>query len=208
MKKHGLSEKFPAAVAHGIHSIALENIQHYFKPDATEDNRVPPLNYDATSKQSLLRNPPLYCYHKSFNTTGMQRADKILTNMDKKIWYLKHCSTLEKFVHVLRMDEIWAQTKPHYDHLKEEGTTWMTEKALYERVNDIDNNDIFKLLHFMNLKIRYQGLTSKKLAKMKDGHYVDWSDRVYRYKFFIDLSPELLNFNFTLDVKDNLQRAY
>ena len=138
----------------------------------------------------------------------MQRADKILIHMDKKIWDLKHYSTLEKFVHVLRLDEIWAQTKPHYDHLKEEGTTWMTEKALYERVNDIDNNDIFKLLHFMNLKIRYQGLTSKKLAKMKDGHYVDWSDRVYRYKFFIDLSPELLNFNFTQDVKDNLQRAY
>ena len=138
----------------------------------------------------------------------MQRADKILIHMDKKNWDLKHYSTLEKFVHVLRLDEIWAQTKPHYDHLKEEGTTWMTEKALYECVNDIDNNDIFKLLHFMNLKIRYQGLTSKKLAKMKDGHYVDWSDRVYRYKFFIDLSPELLSFNFTLDVKDNLQRAY
>ena len=71
MKKHGLSEKFPAAVAHGIHSITLEDIQHYFKPDATEDNRVPTLNYDAASKQPLLRNAPLYGYDKSFDTTGM-----------------------------------------------------------------------------------------------------------------------------------------
>ena len=89
MKKHGLSERFPAAVAHGIHSITLEDIQHYFKHDATEDNKKPTLNYDATSKQPLLRNAPLYGYDKSFDSIGMRRADQILTHMNNKIWDLK-----------------------------------------------------------------------------------------------------------------------
>ena len=106
MNKHGLSERFPAAVAHGIHSITSEDIQHYFKPDAAEDNRVPTLNYDATSKQPLLRNAPLYGYDKSFNTIDMRRADQILTHMDNKLWDLKHHKTLEKLVHSLHMDEI------------------------------------------------------------------------------------------------------
>ena len=207
MEKHGLSERFPAAVAHGIHSITLEDIQHYFKPDATEDNRVPTLNYDAPSKQPLLRNAPLYGYDKSFDTIGMRRADQILTHMDNKMWDLKHYNTLEKLVHALHMDEIWTRTKPHYDHLKKQDI-WMTEKLLCKCVNDIDNNGIFNLLHFMNLKIRYPALTSKKLRKMKDDQYVKKLDCLYRYSFFVDLSRELLNFNFTQDVEDNLQRAY
>ena len=43
---------------------------------------------------------------------------------------------------------------------------------------------------------------------MKDGHYVDWSDCVYRYSFLVDLSPKLLHFNFTQNVEYNLQRPY
>ena len=46
MKKHHLSGRFPGAVAHGIHSITLEDIRHYFDPEATESNGVPTLNYD------------------------------------------------------------------------------------------------------------------------------------------------------------------
>ena len=185
----------------------MEDIQHYFKHDATEDNRVPTLNYDATSKQPLLRNAPLYGYDKSFNTIGMRRADQILTHMDNKMWDIKHYNTLEKLVHALDMDEIWAQTKPHYDHLKKQ-RVWMKDNLLCECVNDIDNNGIVNLLHLMNLKIRYPGLTSQKLKNVKHGRLYNWNTCVYRYSFFVNLSSELLNFNFTQDVEDNLKHAY
>ena len=200
MEKHGLSKRFPAAVAHGIHSITLEDIQHYFKPDATEDNRVPTLNYDVTSKEPLLRNAPLYGYDKSFDTVGMRRADQILTHMDNKMWDVKYYNALEKLVHALHMDEVWAKTKVHYDHLKEQGI-WRTDKLLCECVDDIDNNGIINLLHYMTLKIRYPGLTYKR-----DKNQL--LPTIYRYSFLVDLSPRLLNFNFTQDVKDNFQRAY
>ena len=74
--------------------------------------------------------------------------------------------------------------------------------------NDVNNNGIVNLLHFRNMKIHLPGLTFKKLTKMKDGHYVDWSDCVYRYSFLVDLSPKLLHFNFTQNVEYNLQRPY
>ena len=204
MKEHGLSKRFPGAVAHGVHSITLEDIQHYFKPDATEDNMVPTLNYDATSKKAVLRNAPLYGYDTSFDTTGMRHADQVLKHMDNKMWDLKYYNTLEKLVHTLHMDEVWAKTKLHYDRLKE----LRLGKSICECVTDVDNNGIMKVMHFMNLKIRYPGLTSGKLMKMEDGGYVDWSGNIYNYTFFVDISQPLLQFDFTQDVEDNLQRAY
>ena len=204
MKKHGLSKRFPGAVAHGVHSITLEDIQHYFKPDATADNMVPTLNYDATSQQPVLRNAPLYGYDTSFYTTGMRRADQVLTHMDNKMWDLKHYNTLEKLVHILHMDEVWAKTKLHYDRFKEQGVN----KSLCACVSDVNNNGIINLLHFMTLKIRYPGLTTEKLMKLEDGRYVDMSGNLYTYIFFVEMSPELLQFNFTQDVEDNLRRAY
>ena len=204
MEKHGLSERFPAAVAHGIHSITLEDIQHYFKPNATEDNKVPTLNYDATSKQPLLRNAPLYGYDKSFDTLGMRRADQILTHMDNKMWDLKHYNTLEKLVHALHMDEVWAKTKLHYDHLKEQGV-WTMDKVLCKCINDIDNNGIVNILHYMILKIRYPELTYKN--RQLRGNPLYRQVPIYHYSFFVVLSPNVFTFNFTQDVEDNLKRA-
>ena len=129
------------------------------------------------------------------------------SHMDNKKWDIKHYNTLEKLVHSLHMDEIWTKTKLHYDHLREQNI-WMMDKVLCKCVNDIENNGIVNLLHFLNLKIRYPGLTSQKLTKMKYGHIYNLTPCIYRYSFFVSLSPELLNFNFTQDVEDNLKRAY
>ena len=77
------------------------------------------------------------------------------------------------------------------------------DKVLCKCVNDIDNNGIVNLLHYMNLKIHYPGLTSKK-----DENRLLPTDPIYRQSFFVDMSPKFWNFNFTQDVKDNFQRAY
>ena len=43
---------------------------------------------------------------------------------------------------------------------------------------------------------------------MEDGGYVDWSGNIYNYTFFVDVSQPLLQFDFTQDVEDNIERAY
>ena len=129
--------------------------------------------------------------------------------MDNKMWDIIQFSTLEKLVHALHMNDVWAETKPHYDHLKKQDI-WMTDQLLCECVNDIDNNGIANFLHFMALKIRYPGLTLEKLLKINDGHHINVPNRLYKvvYRLFVHMFPKLLNFNFTQDIEDNLQHAY
>ena len=40
MKEHGLTSRFPGVVAHAIHSLTLQDIQHYFNPLASSDLKV------------------------------------------------------------------------------------------------------------------------------------------------------------------------
>ena len=118
MKEHGLTGRFPGAVAHGIHSITLEDIRYYFKPNATEENNVPTLNYDLSDMATpVLPHAKLYGYDTSFKTIGMRHLDQVLRNMDKKDWYLTNYNTLEKLVHTIHMDEVWTRTKVWYLNL-------------------------------------------------------------------------------------------
>ena len=41
MAEAGLSEWFPQLVAHSIHSLTVEDIRYYFKPDVSENNGIP-----------------------------------------------------------------------------------------------------------------------------------------------------------------------
>ena len=41
MSEAGVSVMFAPLVAHSIHSITVEDIRYYFKPDVTEDNGIP-----------------------------------------------------------------------------------------------------------------------------------------------------------------------
>ena len=49
-------------------------------------------------------------------------------------------------------------------------------QSTLQMCHDIDNNGIVNRLHFMNLKIRYPGLTSPKLTKVKVK-----DDRLYKW---------------------------
>jgi hypothetical protein len=66
MSNAGVTTGFAPVVAHAIHSLTLEDIRHYFKSDATENNGIPtgkhhnracfeagPTIYLATSSQLL-----------------------------------------------------------------------------------------------------------------------------------------------------------
>ena len=95
MKDNGLTDRFPSAAAHGIHSMTLEDIKYYFKPDATETNNVPTVNYDLSENATLvLPHAKLYGYDTSFKTISMRHLDQVLRDMDKKDWYLANYNTL------------------------------------------------------------------------------------------------------------------
>lgn len=204
MKKHDLTGRFPGAVAHGIHSITLEDIRHYFNPYATENNGVPTLNYDLKSKQPVLPNAILYGFDTTFKTVGMRYVDQVMRHMDRKSFYLTGYNTLEQLVHTFHMGEVWANAKVHYDRIIRKSPY---DPLLCACVNDIENNGIMKMLPFMSLKIRYPGLTAGKILDLGNGTYADWSGNLYRYAFFNNWSEELSRFNFNEEESVVLKKA-
>ena len=203
MTQNGLSPRFPGAVAHGIHSITLEDIRYYFKPNATEKNNVPTLNYDLEDKLTVLKNAKLYGYDTSFRTVGMHHLDQVLRDMDKKNWYLTNYSTLERLVHTIHMNEVWSKTKIHYDSI----SLLKYNTDLCACIKDIKNNGVLKILPFMALKIRYPGITSGEVLKLNGGGAIDWSYNVYFYYFFNEWSKDLRNINFNDDIEEIKRKA-
>merc|ERR1711915_893048 len=53
-----LSSNFSARIAHGIHSLTLEDIQKYFNPRATLENNIPVVNKNLSSPIPILNDAP------------------------------------------------------------------------------------------------------------------------------------------------------
>ena len=56
------AREFPMAVAHGIHSLNLESIRHFFKIDATENNQIPTASSNLSAESPILDNVSLAGY--------------------------------------------------------------------------------------------------------------------------------------------------
>ena len=54
----GGADKFFQTVMHGVHSLTLEDLRHYFEPDAPVDNGIPTVNTDLSSPDEILPNAP------------------------------------------------------------------------------------------------------------------------------------------------------
>ncbi len=68
------------AVAHGVHSMTLEDVRYYFRSDASAQNGIPSLNYDLSDDlHPVLRNAPASGYDTSFSTIAMQHVDQVRT---------------------------------------------------------------------------------------------------------------------------------
>ena len=63
MAEAGLSAWFPQLVAHSIHSLTVEDIRYYFKPDVTENNGIPTGNGTAQLFYFEFRNLHLRLTH-------------------------------------------------------------------------------------------------------------------------------------------------
>ena len=67
---------FAPTVAHGIHSLTVEDIRHYFKADAPVENNIPTVNKDLTGAR-VLSYAPLAGYDTHFETSAMQILDVV-----------------------------------------------------------------------------------------------------------------------------------
>merc|ERR1711971_1317220 len=73
MARNGLNfSSFWHGAAHGLHSLHLEEIRHFFEPDATENNKIPVVNKNLSSQQTILFDAPLAGYDEHFNTMAIK----------------------------------------------------------------------------------------------------------------------------------------
>ena len=74
---------FPEGVAHGIHSLSLEEIRYFFKQDAPKNNMIPTVNRDLKAENVIHFNAPLWGYEDRFDTWALKIMDWFMRN-DKK----------------------------------------------------------------------------------------------------------------------------
>jgi len=107
---------FHQGVAHGIHSLSLEEIRYFFKPDAPENNKIPTANIDFRSEDLINFNAPLWGYEDRFDTWALKIMDWFMLN-DKPYILMKGTSTVEKIAHQYHMQEIYTSASKMYQDL-------------------------------------------------------------------------------------------
>jgi len=160
MEEYGLTNRFPVAVSHIIHSITLQDIQRYFENNASPEIRIPSVNPDHTSQHSILFDVVDSPRDTNFHTLAMQLADQVLTNgrYDDDL-----CVAL---FHTLHMHEEWEKTSLAYKELKKSNSV---PKEVCSCVLDIESNEVLQMLRHVALKIREPELMGATVEKLRAG---------------------------------------
>jgi len=154
MARHGLNfSSFWHGAAHGLHSLYLEEIRHFFEPNATEMNKIPVVNKNFSSQQTILFNAPLAGYDEHFNTMALKVMAYFMLN-DHPDFFLQGVNTLEKLTHQYHMHEIYAAAAPIYNKMKENPPS---DPELCGCVNDITGNGILIEMANIARQLKYFG---------------------------------------------------
>jgi len=152
MARNGLNfSSFWHGAAHGLHSIHLEEIRHFFEPLATENNKIPVVNKILSSQQTILFDAPLAGYDEHFYTMALKVMAFFMRN-DAEDFFEQGLNTLEKLTHQYHMHEIYAAAAPIYKKMKENPPT---DPELCGCVNDITGNGILTELVNIAKKLKY-----------------------------------------------------
>ena len=103
-------------IAHGIHSLTLADLRHYFNPNANETNNIPTVNRNLSSSLPILNDAPDLGRSDRFQTIGLLVAEEVVLNEDKD-WDLHNADILDKLLHALHMHEMWMETSRIYKNL-------------------------------------------------------------------------------------------
>ena len=95
---HGMNfSSFHQGVAHGVHALSLEEIRHFFKAEAPEENHIPTVNTDFRADSPVLYHAPLWGYSERFQTWALKIMDFFMLN-DKPYFYDTVSSGRDAFI--------------------------------------------------------------------------------------------------------------
>jgi len=152
MARNGLNfSSFWHGAGHGIHSLSLEEIRHYFDPNAPEENRIPVVNTNLTSEKTVLFNAPLRGYDEQFKTMALKVMAYFMLN-DKPYFFEQGVNTLEKVTHQYHMHEIYAAAAPIFRKLRDAPPT---DPELCPCVNDVTGNGILEEMVRIAKQLKY-----------------------------------------------------
>jgi len=152
MANNGLNfSSFWHGAAHGIHSIALEEIRHFFEPEAAEHNKIPVVNSNLSAEQTVLFNAPLRGYDEDFKTLALKVMAFFMLH-DKPNFFQQGVNTLEKISHQYHMHEIYVAAVPIYKKLKE---TPPNDPELCPCVNDVTANGVLTEMVNIAKQLKY-----------------------------------------------------
>jgi len=167
MAKNGLNfSSFWHGAAHGLHSLSLEEIRHYFEPDAPEENKIPVVNTNLSAEQTILFNAPLRGYDKDLQTMALKVMAYFMLH-DKPDFFEQGLNTLEKLTHQYHMHEIYMVAAPIYKKMKEDPPT---DQELCPCVNDVTANGILTELVNIAKLLKYFGRQPRSLKYLGGCH--------------------------------------
>ena len=129
-------DNFAYPVAHGLHSITIEDIEYFFKVDKVpEMNGIPSDNTNLSDLDNLiLYNAPPMKFDQGFKTPGMRAMDEIMSKGKEELFFMG-TNVLEKIGHALHMHKLFAGAGQAYqDVLKNPPTS---ENMVCECINDV-----------------------------------------------------------------------
>merc|ERR1712106_106712 len=142
LKFKKISNQFPMYVAHGSHSLTLNDIQAFFKPNANEKNGISIVNFNLTDDDILLQNAPLIVSDKRFSSSALFALDHVLSHMEDNEYGIKNGNALDRVAHALHMRETWQNAAKVYKKLTKRPKKlcscldqvydeWITKSLLY-----------------------------------------------------------------------------
>jgi len=131
-------------------------LRHFFEPNASENNKIPVVNKNFSSKQTILFDAPLAGYDEHFNTMALKVMSYFMLN-DHPDFFQQGVNTLEKLTHQYHMHEIYAAAAPIYNAMKESPPS---DPELCACVNDITGNGI--LIEMANIARQLKYFDSKR----------------------------------------------
>ena len=116
-RKEGVNmTSFFVDVAHGMHSITVEDIKYFFDEKFPIENSLPTANLDLTGPKVLMFVPSR---PSDFKFPGGAAVDFILSNNDDPLKFGSAGQTsLEEIVHQMHMLEMWNKASKMYKTLK------------------------------------------------------------------------------------------
>jgi len=136
-------EDYDRIVAHGIHSLYLEDIREIFEPNALENNGLPVLNYDLRAENPIWPNSPLVGYDDSLKSYAFKTMDFVFSH-DSPDFMLNKATTVEKLGHAFHMQQTWLLAKEHYIQFKENPLANAEEICACS--NDVQSNGVIEML--------------------------------------------------------------